>query len=1149
MFKILTGLFVVSLVLILVPICQAANGNSFVTVVNPVRGEEFWDNQRQNPTTTLTGEIEVLKKLKINATWLIRYDALKNATIRAVLNSTLGTDEKGLFLEITPAWTKDAGVNYRESLNWHDAGSVFLAGYALDERKKLIDTAFTQFKNVYGSYPVSVGAWWIDSYALSYMQETYGVKAALIVADQYSTDNYQIWGQYWEAPYYPATTNALSPAQSLERKIPVVMTQWAARDPVNGYGKGVEESTLSVQPNDYIDYHNLGIDYFAKLVDIYTKQPLNQVNQLVIGLENSYSWQKYGPEYQKQMDALSQKQTQGQFALVTMSGFADWYNLKFPELSPQQVIVAHDPLNNQKEVVWFMNPYYRAGWSYTGNVSLFRDIRQYIDGSEELCLKTACKEINFATFATRVLDEVTYGNHWILDEGKISDLNISENNGLKITYKNQTGKLKSIELLTRDIAVDGKVSSIDTAILQATNETKNAQQNLAVDYFQQLSTGNNWPALILPGFEFLLFVMVAFILPGFLIIEVSFGKITNFALKTFLSIGSGIAVFTVIYYFASLLQIWWVIYLYLGLMLIVVFRKRLYREVEIKLSKRTLLIVSLILAGTIFQTLPVLASGSLTKSGVGFWGPNGHDGIWHLALVRQLQTIVPQNPIFAGEKLQNYHYFYDLLVSATNRISTVSPENLIFRFYPILFSLCFGIGTYFLQIKLFKSHLVAMIGMYLAYFAGSFGWIVEFLRERHFGGESAFWSNQPVSFNLNPPFAISLILLITFIYLLSLALDRKATGIKSSLLLIVILGSLVAFKAYAAVIAITAMAILAMFRLVKNKDLTMTLVFIGSAMLSLIILIPNYRLSSLAASSSLFIWSPFWFVHSMIDSPDRVGWTRLSLTRMVGLEQGNYLKFIGAETLGMFIFWAGNLGVRIFSFGLLGRVKLLVKEHTYLYLFLVTVFALSIPLLVIQAGNPWNAIQFFYYGLYTTALFTGVSLAAIFNKGIPGKVIVLIILIIAPINALVTSNSYLYPVPHTAVSYGEVTALNFLSGLPKGTVLTYPFDSTLKNNLPGPLPLPLYETSAYVSAFSGQQTYLEDLIQQNILQTDYKERVIYQSYFFKDLDDNKRKDFLSRNNIRYIYLPRIFNVSLPADKLNLQIVYQNQSAILYKVLD
>jgi hypothetical protein len=74
------------------------------------------------------------------------------------------------------------------------------------------------------------------------------------------------------------------------------------------------------------------------------------------------------------------------------------------------------------------------------------------------------------------------------------------------------------------------------------------------------------------------------------------------------------------------------------------------------LKKQKIIPFLIILIGTFIWSLTMIRSGINYNFGVGFWGPNGHDGIWHLSLINQLQhSIPPQNPVFSGTILTNYH--------------------------------------------------------------------------------------------------------------------------------------------------------------------------------------------------------------------------------------------------------------------------------------------------------------------------------------------------------------------------------------------------------------------------------------------------------------------------------------------------------------
>ena len=56
----------------------------------------------------------------------------------------------------------------------------------------------------------------------------------------------------------------------------------------------------------------------------------------------------------------------------------------------------------------------------------------------------------------------------------------------------------------------------------------------------------------------------------------------------------------------------------------------------------------LIIIGTISWSWTMVKSGWIYSYGMGFWGANGHDGIWHIALIESLARGSLQMPVFAG---------------------------------------------------------------------------------------------------------------------------------------------------------------------------------------------------------------------------------------------------------------------------------------------------------------------------------------------------------------------------------------------------------------------------------------------------------------------------------------------------------------------
>ncbi len=1094
-----------------------------VTIVNPIRGSDFWNNS-YSILDTPQKQYQIIQKNNLPATWLTRFDALTDVKVQSFLKGLDKNQEVGIFLEVTPKLTQAAGVNYNPSPSWHNAKSVLLIGYSPEDRKKLIDQAFLKYKDIFGFYPKSVGAWWIDASSLEYMKQKYGIEANLDVSDQFSTDGYQVWGQYWSAPFYPSKQNALMPAKSKDNQIGVVTIQWANRDPFNGYGIGVYESTYSVQANDYL-LHNLDTKYFEKLLNIYP--------QTTVGLENDFDFSKFGSEYQNQINLLTDKQKQGLLSLKTMSAFAAFYKAQNPNISPNVLTYASDPLDSQGKVVWYQTPNFRVGWFYDPRVgSVIRDLRLLNDSVEESCLKVACQTLNLGFNATSAIDEVNYRTKWVIDEGKISNIEVNNfSNFSQIKYKTDSGIERTIQFLPNDIKVDEVTKPISTRILEAVSQTKAPELKIApessfISHFN-LST---LPKLIFDFLKFVLFTLLFFLIPGYILSR-----------KIVLSIPTGWVFFTLSAFILSYLHLdillWLIPIVSLGFFI----KLKLFKLTILRLSKQNLYLLLIILVGSFSWMLTVFKSGLMFNYGLGFWGPNGHDAIWHLALISELQKHVPpQNPVYAGIPLSNYHYFFDLLIAKSGSLFRISSLDLLFRFFPLLISILAGLLIYQITKLISTNHQQkdGLLAVFFLYFGGSFGWLVSYFRDRSLGGETMFWSQQAISTLLNPPFAISLVILLSGLLIFldksfveSFSIKNKKNKL-NLICLILLWGTLIEFKVYAGILVLGALGLLAFFNIFK-KNFSYFVLFIPVFILSLLVFLPNNF-----SSNSLIEFSPFWLIQSMITFEDRLNIRRLALA----MDSKVLYKIVASYAIGFVIFLLGNLGTRVIG---LGNIKTFFREK---FLSFLIILGIVLPMLFIQKGTNWNIVQFFYYPEVIFNIFAGITLAFIASKlgtKVGGVLIILVVLLTIP-TTYSTGSQYVSKRPPAMLSQDEYTALNYLSMQPQGTVLTAPFDETISGKTQPPLPLYAYTSTAYVSAFSKHPSFIEDTINLEILGIDYKGRVNLEKEFFK-MNDNSKK-ILKDNNISYIYLTKNSKQDIDEQKVGLQKIFENKEALIYKVL-
>ena len=566
-------------------------------------------------------------------------------------------------------------------------------------------------------------------------------------------------------------------------------------------------------------------------------------------------------------------------------------------------------------------------------------------------------------------------------------------------------------------------------------------------------------------------------------------------------------------------------------------------ESRVMISKRIILPALIIIFGSLFVSMAMIRTGSAYDLGVGYWGPLARDGVWHEALVAQIaRGIPPINPGFAGLQLTNYHYFYDAFIILLSKATFLPPRTVIYILFPIALSVILGQMVYFFSLSLFKSKLAAIFSLFFLYFGSSFGWILSLLRGVEIGGESSFWANQPVSLNLNPPFAFSLLIIIGILLLLSKYVSANSK--KIGFFIILLSGIIVGVKVYAGVIVLAGLFGASVVRYKKSKRWDLFVVFLGSSLVSLLIFFaisPN--------SVSLLMVQPLWLIDTMIDAGDRVGIPNFTARRFAYLGGHKWVQYAFFEFLAILIFIAGNLGTRLV--GVFGTKKKYITSELHAFLIFGMIAAFLPPLIFVQKGNPWNIIQFFYYFLFFAGFYAANGLAIIWEGSRKRrflKLAVLAILVITPISSVAAFRGWLYPNPPAYLSTKEAEALAFLAEEPDGTVVVHPFDPSLRKEYQDPYPLAVYADSAYVSAFSGKAAYVEDVEQQIILNVNYDKRLADSRSFFDEADLNSSNEFLESENISYVYLPKIYHLPAAEGLYNMKKIFENSEVNIYKVV-
>lgn len=540
-------------------------------------------------------------------------------------------------------------------------------------------------------------------------------------------------------------------------------------------------------------------------------------------------------------------------------------------------------------------------------------------------------------------------------------------------------------------------------------------------------------------------------------------------------------------------------------------------------KNKRIIIGFLLIIGTIIFSLPIIRSGLVTKYGLSFWGANAHDGLWHLSLINHLKN--PFNielPIFPGFKLINYHPFYNILIAFIAFVSKIPSNLLVFQIFPLISSFIILYLSYQIATKITKNYLAGLFFAFLTIFATSFGWLISLLRDGQLYGESMFWAMQSFSTQINPPYTLSLIFLLL---LINETLKKKSN---TYIIALILLLSPIT-KAY----SIVPVFIIAFFHFLNKKQLKYFFVFSFFALLLF--------LQFNSSSSSLMVYKPFWFLHTMVETTDRFYLPKIvSIIYALKDSPSFSPKLLVINIILLFVFILGNYSWRVFAF-------FEIKNKKYLPYFLSIIICTLIPLFFVQKGTAWNTIQFLYYALFLSNLLLTIYIFKNIKKPL-FKILLFTIIITSIIGNVGNLKNYLGNPPPTSISLLELDALNFLKQQEKGIVLTPLYDPYLKKRYDKtPIPLYAYETTSYVSALSQQQVFLEDEMNLTIIRDNWQERKSAIKDFFDQQNPYIDRNFLLQNNIRYIYLPRIFNFSFDNIDTYLDIIFQNEEIEIIKV--
>jgi len=473
--------------------------------------------------------------------------------------------------------------------------------------------------------------------------------------------------------------------------------------------------------------------------------------------------------------------------------------------------------------------------------------------------------------------------------------------------------------------------------------------------------------------------------------------------------------------------------------------------------------------GSIAQLAIIFPSGLYRRGVYRFWGVQFHDALWHVSVAQKLKDFSFENPVYSGEIIRNYHYLTNLIIAFVSKITGISLFHVTFRILPVVVTIAIGISTFILVNKVFKNQKAAVWAMFFVYLGSNLAYILPFFGLGYPIWETTMWVQQPISVFSNLPFATSIPIALSAIICLKLYLDdNKRKYFLSALLLFSLLPVI---KSHS-VVFLLALGIVGIWRVLTKRRLDILFLSLLIFILAYIFISPTFRFEK------HLIFEPGWFLRTMIEAPDRLNWQDWALRYQFYKAHYDIFNLAKFFAVAFTIFFVGNLGTRMIALFGIPNIRKLFRDEIHFFLGVSAFGFALVPMLFLTTGVAWNSIQFFYYFLLISGIYSGVGMYKLISKikKVQFKWLfsVVIILITIPVNLRTLWFFYSHPAD-SKIQGVYLESLQKLSKVGKASDVI--------------LNLPAGSNAIEMAAFTGKTMFLGDWLQAIVPGHDHQGRL------------------------------------------------------------
>ncbi len=636
----------------------------------------------------------------------------------------------------------------------------------------------------------------------------------------------------------------------------------------------------------------------------------------------------------------------------------------------------------------------------------------------------------------------------------------------------------------------------------------------------------------LPIFFIVPAIFIAFYIPG----KVVFGtqKSSNGIITFACSMIIGLVLWGWQGYILGYLHIRFLSYIYLLVFISIFIYKKYYTFKLKKPKSHDFLALFLIVLGTIAQIAPYYKIGLVTDKGI-YLPPFNYstDHIGHTSLINEMVTRFPPfEPGMYGILVANYHYWFNLVTADLIGVFHLPLfQTQYLGMYPFV-SFMVGVSAYVFSTSIIKSKAFIRWLLFILYLGGDATYWLSFITTRIFDFQVPSTIDNSTIFLDNPPRAFSVIILFIALYLLFHNL--KNLTLKSSIIISILIGTLVGFKVYTGLLALSGLGFLAIYQWVIKRDLKILGMFLIACILSLIIFIPVNK-----NSGGIFL-NPIDRARDFITYKP-LGLSDWELRFRIYLEHKNYPRLIQYGIMMTVVYFFAQFGVKLI--GLIPYKKMLQQlgneKKVFIYGSMLIMF--FIGLFFNQAANPAESYNFFIAG----ALFLTILTSLILSQFLDKKSLIFQLIFIVFI-AGVTMPRWIYVQINyfpfytiTGSFYGissdELASFNFLKKTGQNSLILV----LNKNNLDRFSPFVATLTNRHMF-LSGQRVLRDhNTIDKNRVEVVEKVRNTKEPSAFVNI--------IKENKIDYVYLYKNDKIAVDLKKLQQYKVFENKIAFIYKI--